>query len=142
MQSKQEGNLVLVRLFPGENVHKALEEVGHKHKLQIAIIASGLGAFKECELGYFIRKGEYAKRTWREPVELVALSGMFSKNPEGSYDFHLHTCIGDKEQKAWGGHLFSATVHVTNEIALTTSKMKVKRKLEEETGLKGLYCEL
>ncbi len=141
MQSKKLEDKVIVRLFPGENVHKALEEVGRKHKLQTAVVASGLGAFGACELGYFVRKGEYVKRSWNEPVELVALSGMFSKNAEGGYDFHLHACIGDKGLQAWGGHLFSGVVHVTNEITLITSKAKVKRQLEESTGLKGLYCE-
>ena len=57
MQSKMHGNLVLVRLFPGENVHQCLEAAGRKHKLQTAVIASGLGAFGECELGYFVKKG-------------------------------------------------------------------------------------
>ena len=142
MQSKMLDKLVIVRLFPSENVHKALEEAGKKHKLQTAVVASGLGAFRECELGYFVKKGEYLRKTWREPVELVALSGMLSRNAEGGYDFHLHACIGDGEHKAWGGHLFNAVVHVTNEISLIASKMKVGRKLEEATGLKGLYCDL
>src|SRR3989338_2975427 len=141
MQSKMQGNLVFVRLFPGENVHASLEAVGRKHKLRTAVIASGLGAFGECELGYFVKKGEYLKRTWKEAVELVALSGMFSRNAGGVFDFHLHASIGDREHRAWGGHLFNAVVHVTNEIALIPSKMKVSRKVEEATGLKGLYCE-
>src|SRR3989344_6922060 len=140
MQSKMQGNLVFVRLFPGETLHESLAEVGRKHKLRTAVIASGLGAFQECELGYFVKKGEYLKRTWKEAVELVALSGMFSRNAEKGFDFHLHACIGDSGHKAWGGHLFNAVVHVTNEITLLASKARVYRKTEEAPGLKGLYC--
>ena len=46
-----------------------------------------------------------------------------------------------EEKKVVGGHLISAKVEVTNEIVLLKTDLKFKRKLEESTGLEGMFLE-
>jgi predicted DNA-binding protein with PD1-like motif len=40
-----------------------------------------------------------------------------------------------------GGHLIEGFVEVTNEIVLLQTDLRIKRKLEKDTGLEGLFLE-
>jgi len=40
-----------------------------------------------------------------------------------------------------GGHLIKGKVEVTNEIVLLKTNLKMRRKLEESTGLQGMFLE-
>jgi len=140
MQTKKEGELLFIRLFTGENVLESLQKALEENKVQTAVIVTALGALKEAELGYFKGKGEYDKKKFSGSHELLALTGSFTKQ-DGEYLFHIHATIGDKNHNVYGGHLFSATVNVTNEIVLLCTNLSYKRKLEEETGLKGMSLE-
>ena len=58
MQSKEENNLIFIRLFPGEDIHRELAQVCQKHEVGTAVVLSGVGQLKQSELGYFKRKME------------------------------------------------------------------------------------
>ena len=140
MQSKEENNLILVRLFPGEDIYGALKEVCQKHKVETAVVLSGLGQLKQFELGYFKEKGNYMPQEFDKAHELLSLTGNISLQ-NGEYNFHLHAILGDEQKKTVGGHLIKGKVEVTNEIALLKTGVKMKRKLEEDTGLQGMFLE-
>jgi len=140
MQSKEEGSLIFVRLFPNEDIYRALEEVCQKHKVGTAVVLSGVGQLKQFELGYFKEKGDYCPQGFEKPHELLSLTGSIS-NQEGKYNFHLHAALGNKEKNVVGGHLMKGIVEVTNEIVLLKTSLKFKRRLEESTGLQGMYLE-
>lgn len=140
MQSKEENNLILVRLFPGEDIYRALKEVCQKHKVETAVVLSGLGQLKQFELGYFKEKGNYMPQEFEKAHELLSLTGNISLQ-DGEYNFHLHAILGDEQKKTVGGHLIKGKVEVTNEIALLKTGVKMKRKLEEDTGLQGMFLE-
>jgi len=140
MQSKEENNLILVRLFPGEDIHRALKEVCQKYKVETAVVLSGLGQLTQFELGYFKEKGNYTPQEFEQPHELLSLTGNISLQ-EGEYNFHLHAVLGNEEKEAVGGHLIKGKVEVTNEIVLLKTSLKVKRRLDEHTGLQEMLLE-
>jgi len=140
MQSKEESSLVFIRLFPGEDIYQELKKACQKHKVQTAVVLSGLGQLKRFELGYFKEKGNYVPEEFEKPHELLSLTGNVSKQ-RGGYNFHLHAVLGNEEKKVVGGHLFKGEVEVTNEIVLLKTNVKIERKLEESTGLQGMFLE-
>jgi predicted DNA-binding protein with PD1-like motif len=140
MQSKEEGSLIFLRLFPGEDIYRELEEVCQRHEVGTAVVLSGVGQLKHFELGYFKEKGDYCPQGFEEPHELLSLTGSISKQG-GKYNFHLHAALGNKEKSVVGGHLIKGVVEVTNEIVLLKTSLKLERRLEESTGLQGMYLE-
>ena len=140
MQSKEKDKLLFVRLFPNEDVHWELKKICRKHKVETAVVLSGLGQLKQFQLGYYKEKGDYTPQEFPKPHELLSLTGNIS-NQEGEYNLHLHAVLGDEGKNVVGGHLISAKVEVTNEIVLLKTDLKIKRILEESTGLKGMFLE-
>jgi len=149
MQTKIEGNLIFIRLFPNEDLFKKLEKVCLKYKIEVGIIISGIGQFKNFELGYFKEKGNYCPEKFLKPYELLSLNGNIIKQPVSSgrgkeYKFHLHAVMAGEDKKVIGGHLLKAKVEVTNEIVLLKCDLpagSLKRKIEKKTGLEGLFLE-
>ncbi len=137
MESKERAGLIFVRIHSGENLFSALKEVCRKHKVKVAVVLSAVGMLENFTLGYFKKKGDYAKQHFKKPHELVALSGIIMKL-SNDYNFHLHAALGNEKKKLVGGHLVDASVRVTAEIVLLKSNSKLKRVLDEETGLLAL----
>jgi hypothetical protein len=140
MQTKQHDNLIVVRLFTGEDIHAGLAEACRSHDVETAVVLSGLGQMKGFELGYFREKGDYCPQHFAEAFELVSLTGTISRQG-GEYVFHLHATLTDRSKQAVGGHLIRGTAQVTNEIVLLRTGMKISRRVDEKTGLKGLFLE-
>ena len=59
MQSKEESSLIFIRLFPGEDIYHELKKVCQRHKVETAVVLSGVGQLKQFKLGYFKEKGNY-----------------------------------------------------------------------------------
>ena len=140
MQIKEKENLIFIRLFPDEDIHEKLEEAVKKYNVETAVVIAGIGQLKNFELGYFKEKGNYTPQLFAKPHELLSLSGNISKQ-ENKYNFHLHAVLGNEEKALVGGHLIKGTVAITNEIILLKTNLKIKRKLEEGTGLEGMFLE-
>jgi len=140
MQTKEDKNIIFVRLFTGEDVNKQLKETCKLHKVKTAVILSGIGQLKTAKLGYFKKKGDYTPKTFDKPLEILSLTGNISKD-DNDYNLHLHAVLGDEKKNAIGGHFVEGTVGITGEIVLLKTDIAAKRKLDEETGLKGLYLE-
>ena len=140
MQSKILKNLIFIRLFPGEDFYHQLAQICQKYQVRTAIILSGLGQLKNFKLGYFKPKGNYCPEEFRPAHELLALTGNISQQKD-DYKFHLHAVLGDENKQAIGGHLISGLVETTAEIVLLKSDLKISRKIEDTTGLEGLFLE-
>jgi predicted DNA-binding protein with PD1-like motif len=141
MQTKENNNLIFVRLFPDENLHEKLVEACKKHKVKTTVVISGIGQLKNFELGYFKEKKEYKREKFDKPHELLSLNGTVCRQKDGKYEVHLHASLGDENKKVIGGHLFYGTVEVTNEIVLIKSDIEIIRRAEEKTGLRGMFLE-
>ncbi len=140
MESNELDNIVFARFFPNENIFEQLEKVCAKHRIETAVVVSGIGQLKSFELGYFKEKGNYVPEKFETPHELVNLSGMVSKTEKG-HNFHLHAVLSNEKKGTVGGHLIKGIVEITNEIVLLKSAIKVKRIREESSGLMGLFLE-
>lgn len=138
MQSKEKDNLIFIRLFPDEDIHEKLIEVCKLHKVKTAVILSGLGQLKKFRLGYFKKKNNYASKTFDDPYELLSLTGNICYQ-NNDYIIHLHVVLGDDKKNTVGGHLIEGKVEVTNEIVLLKTRIRIDRRFEEETGLKGMF---
>jgi predicted DNA-binding protein with PD1-like motif len=140
MQSKQKNDLIFIRLFPNENIHEKLEEICRKYQLNTAVVISGIGQLKDFKLGYFKEKGNYIPQHFKTPHELLSLAGNICRE-KSEYKFHLHAVLGNVKKETVGGHLIEGFVEVTNEIVLLQTDLRIKRKLEKDTGLEGLFLE-
>lgn len=140
MQTKEENNLVFIRLFPEEDIYEKLKEICRKHQIETAVVICGLGQLRQFQLGYFKEKGNYTPEEFQEPHELLSLVGNISKQGD-EYNFHLHAVLGDENKNTVGGHLIKGKVSVTNEIVLLKTDLKINRKLEKNTGLQGMFLE-
>jgi len=139
MSKKKDGQL-FIRLMSGADIFKGLENACREHELKTGIVISGIGQLKEFALGYFREKGDYSPTHFSSPHELLSLSGNIIRQ-NGDYLFHLHAVLGDSNKGCLGGHLLKGTVVVTNEIVILESQIDLARRLEEETGLMGLYLD-
>jgi predicted DNA-binding protein with PD1-like motif len=140
MQSKENKNIVFIRLFPNEDVNIELKKACKKHNVKTAVVLSGIGQLKETEIGYFKTRENYLPEKISISHEILSLTGNICKN-KGKYVLHLHTVLGDENKKALGGHFINGQVSVTAEVVLLKTNIDIKRKYEEETGLQALYLD-
>lgn len=140
MQTKQQNNLIFIRLFPNEKIFEKLKEACQKYQINTAVVISGIGQLKDFQLGYFKEEGNYTPQYFENPHELLSLEGNISEQ-EQEYNFHLHVVLSNENKEVVGGHLIEGTVEITNEIVLLKTDLEFKRKLEKSTGLKGMFLE-
>lgn len=140
MQSKEDNNIIFIRLFPEEDVNEQLNEACVQYDVKTAVVISGIGQLKKVQLGYFKEKGNYTPENFDKPLELLSLTGNICKQ-ENEYIPHLHAILGDEKKNAIGGHFINGKVSITGEIVLLKTNFAVNRKLDKKTGLKNLYLE-
>lgn len=140
MQSKEKENTIIIRLFPDEDLHKKLKEVCKIYNVKNAVVISGLGQLKKFKLGFFKEKENYNIEKFDDPHELLSLTGNICQQNE-DYELHLHAVLSNEKKNAIGGHLIEGKVEVTNEILLLKTYFDITRKVEEKTGLKGMFLE-
>ncbi len=130
MQSKLDKDHILVKLEDGEDLFDCLKKVLDVHNTKSFAVEFGIGMLRDFTIGYF-NGNEYENREIHDPMELVALHGLVAED-----SIHLHCAVADNQNNIVGGHLFSATVNVVNEILLLKfSKIQIRRELNESTGL-------
>jgi predicted DNA-binding protein with PD1-like motif len=138
MQSKEKNNIIVIRLFPNEEVNDKLKEACKKHEVKTATILSGIGQLKDAKLGYFKNKGNYTPKSFDKPLEILSLTGNICKQDEDCI-LHIHAVLGDEEKKAIGGHFIEGTISVTAELILLKTDIDFKREMDKKTGLLNLY---
>ncbi|EQC48875.1 PF03479 domain protein [Bacteriovorax sp. BSW11_IV] len=137
MEYMNDGQNYIVRIDKDENLFEKLIEFAKKENLTSGHI-SGIGALKDVELGFYhLDKLEYHKKKFTDDYELLGLEGNLS-HMDGEPFFHIHATLGDSEFKAFGGHVFDATVAVTCEVNFRVFDELVERKLNSCIGLKHL----
>lgn len=139
MHLARSGDILAVRLMKGEDVHSSILGAFRQHGCQGGFVVSGIGMLAGPELGFFAGKGQYERQQFSAHFELLNLSGNVSLH-EGELMAHLHALLANQDYSVFGGHLFSASVAVTLEVQLTLAeKAHMQRKVEDETGLPGLF---
>jgi len=140
MQSKEKDKLIILRLFPEEDLNEQLYKTCKKHNVKTAIVISGIGQLKKAEIGYYKEKDNYFPQTFSKSLEILSLTGNIFKEND-NYNSHLHIVLGDENKKTIGGHFIMGMVGITAEIVLLKSEIEIFRKLDDKTGLKILILE-
>jgi predicted DNA-binding protein with PD1-like motif len=134
MVKKLADGRLLARLELGDELVKCVTEIVREHKVDGAWV-SGVGGVTSVQVGYFHReRKKYVFRHVKDVVELVNLSGNISRVGDEPV-LHLHAVVTDKRNKAYGGHLRSATVGGTCELLITPLGEGLMREMDPAVGL-------
>jgi predicted DNA-binding protein with PD1-like motif len=118
----------------GDEVMEGLLSLAREKDLRAAYF-SGIGAFRNVELGYFdSEKREYLTFIIDQQVEVLSLIGNTARH-EGQPKIHVHVVVGFADGTTRGGHLISARVRPTLELFLVESPGELHRKKDAVTGL-------
>jgi predicted DNA-binding protein with PD1-like motif len=130
----QQDKVHFIRIDKDENLFTSLESWAKENNIKSGHL-SGIGALKDVELGFYhLDKKQYDRKVFPKEAELLSLEGNLTYL-EGKPFFHIHTVLGDEEFRAYGGHLFSATVAVTCEINFREFDQDISREMNKEIGL-------
>lgn len=100
---------------------------------------TGLGAIKNVFLAYYhLDIQQYQTKFFEDSHELISLNGNISLIDEKPF-LHIHAAIGKPDYSVIGGHVMSATVAVTAEIAIVPLKAPIHREFDVDVGL-NLLC--
>lgn len=100
-----------VRLFPGDDLRVALENVLHQQGLHAAFVLQGIGSLSVAQLRF---AGNEDATELRDDLEILTLAGSISS--DGA---HLHMSVADPRGQVFGGHAGrGCVVRTTAEILL------------------------
>jgi len=132
MQPPAAMNLHPLRLAPGADLRRALEDA--------AVLAGAGGCFVVCGIGSLVaarlRHADRDAETHVEgPLEILTLAGTLS--PTGA---HLHMTVADAEGRVVGGHVaYGNEVRTTAEVLLAgVPGWTLSREVDPATGFKEL----
>ena len=134
MRHLEIGGGYLLRLDVGEKLPAGL--VAFCRKLELpAATATGLGALRDIELGYYnVETRAYDRTRLEGSWELLSLFADVA-TWDGDLFAHTHVVLGGPDFVARGGHLFEGTVSVTAEIRVTPIEREIARKMNEDFRL-------
>ncbi|HEY1059022.1 MAG TPA: PPC domain-containing DNA-binding protein [Limnobacter sp.] len=121
-----------VRLQPGDDLRKFLEQLSRSFPTQSGFVVSGIGSLSNAS----IRLADQSAETLIQgPLELVSISGSLSQGGA-----HIHLSVADASGQVKGGHLgYGTLVRTTAEILLTSlDAWTLVREMDEVTGFKEL----
>ncbi len=102
----------VIRLGPGQDLKRSLEEYVKTNDIEAAVILSCVGSLDVASLRFANRPDA---TTVPGKLEITSLVGMLAKS-SGS---HIHVTIADGDGLARGGHLMDGTrIYTTAEIAI------------------------
>lgn len=124
-----------LRLSPGQDLKKEIQSFCQSHKIQAAVIISGVGSLKTANIRYSDAK---EGTTLKGPFEIVSLTGTV-----GLEGLHLHIAVSDAQGNTKGGHLMDGNIiYTTAELVfLEDTHLVFQRKLDPQTSYKELQVE-
>lgn len=129
------GDTVALRLEPGEEVIASILSLCERKRIVLASV-SGLGAASSAVVGvYDLAAKQFCPNRLEGPLEIASLTGSVTACAGKPY-LHLHAVFGDREGRAWGGHLSEAVISATAEIFLRRLDGAIGRADDPVTGLK------
>lgn len=128
------GTDYLVRLEVGDELVTSLAALCRQENVLLASV-SGLGATNDCDISvYDVQEQRYYKNSFQGTYEITGLAGNVTRMDDEPY-LHLHATLGDREGRAFAGHLNRAIISATAEIFLHTYPVEVTRTKDENLGL-------
>lgn len=121
------------RYEENEDLVEALLKFCNENKIETGIF-SIIGAVKSSSFSFYDQKQKkYLQMDLDEEAEILNCTGNISLK-DGKSFIHVHITLGDREGRAYGGHLVAAKVFAA-EIYLKKFDKTVHRKPDKSTGL-------
>jgi uncharacterized protein len=121
-----------IRLLPGADLRRALEELARDQSMDSAFVVAGIGSLTDARLRYAAQSSESAIVG---PLEIVSMSGSLC-----SFGAHLHMSVADAAGRVYGGHVcYGNTVRTTAEILVAPlPQWSLARERDAATGFNEL----
>ncbi|MBA2964300.1 MULTISPECIES: PPC domain-containing DNA-binding protein [Ramlibacter] len=121
-----------LRLPPGVDLRRALEDAAARPGMESAFVVAGIGSLVEARLRY---AGAATDSVVAGPLEILTLSGTL-----GASGAHLHMAVSDASGRVSGGHVgYGNTVRTTAELLLVAlSDWSLTREHDPATGFHEL----
>jgi predicted DNA-binding protein with PD1-like motif len=125
-------HLLPIRLFPGVDLRRALEDATAGQSTESAFVVAGIGSLVEANLRY---AGEAAESRIAGPLEILSVSGTLT-----SSGAHLHMSVSDSRGRVFGGHVgYGNTIRTTAEVLLALlQEWSLSREHDAATGFNEL----
>jgi uncharacterized protein len=125
-----------IRLSPGADLRRALEELAQGQSTDSAFVIAGIGSLTEAKLRY---AGESTESTIVGPLEIVSMAGSLC-----SSGAHLHMSVADALGRVYGGHVcYGNTVRTTAEILVAPlPEWSLTREHDASTGFSELVIRI
>jgi hypothetical protein len=133
MRKEPEGTII-ISLERGDLLRASIERVAAENGIGCAEI-SAVGAVEDPELGYYdLDDKAYMRRIFPGRWELLTCDGNITLK-DGKPFLHAHPTIAGRDFRAFGGHLFDASVAVVVELFMRPHAAPLKRIMCDEIGL-------
>jgi predicted DNA-binding protein with PD1-like motif len=121
-----------LRLFPGDDLRAALEDVLRQVNLSAAFVIQGIGSLSVAQLRF---AGNEQPTELRGDLEILTLAGSIS--PDGT---HLHMSVADPRGQVLGGHVgHGCVVRTTAEILVALlPEHRFSRERDADSGFMEL----
>ena len=121
-----------LKLFPGDDIRKSIQDFCVKNAISAGSIISSVGSLKNVKLRKASSDFFYESKT---PHEILVLSGLISKD-----GIHIHVMVADKDAHTFGGHLSEGNlVYTTVELVIASfPSIQFAREFDSSTGFKEL----
>ena len=134
MKFKKINETYFVRLDNGERLLETLKNFCSENKIYCGYFF-GIGSLDEAELAhYIVRNKKYTSEVFRQPLEIVNLTGDITTMDNEVY-LHCHATLSDVQMEAIAGHLKEGIVGATAEIVLIKLNINIERKYDDSIGL-------
>lgn len=126
--------VIAVRLDPGDDVHKCVEEIARKKDIQTGVIVSGIATFSKARWHSITTTDFPPNDEFFEtegPIEVSGIHGIIA-----DYKPHMHfTCSNYKDKKIISAHLEPGckTLYLTELLILKISNLNLCRMLNDES---------
>jgi predicted DNA-binding protein with PD1-like motif len=131
MKYLREGNVIIARLFRGEELIESVKSICKKEHISSGRLQA-IGAVQEAILGYF-DPAEKKYIHFECNGELVSCMGNIAKK-EDEIIIHAHAVIADRNGNCKGGHIVEAEPSVTVELFIDIM-FNVERTYDAQTDL-------
>jgi hypothetical protein len=125
-------HLLPLRLVPGMDLRRALEDAVAQPNAESAFVVAGVGSLVEATIRY---AGKATESTIAGPLEILSVSGTLS-----STGAHLHMAVSDESGHVYGGHVgYGNVIRTTAEILLVPLQdWSLGREFDPATGFNEL----
>ncbi|MEM4535932.1 MAG: DUF296 domain-containing protein [Nitrososphaerota archaeon] len=128
MKYKRIDNRIIVRLDPGDEIIKCLEEIRSVEKINGFFF--GIGTVNYLKLGFYdFEKRGYVEKLINKNLEVTSLIGNI-----GVDRIHAHITVTDRDYNAYGGHLIEGKVSGTLEIIILEVGVELATRTSNVTG--------